>query len=190
MEAAVPAYETTYEIYLGLWSHAQYYDLGYRVASVTADGRPLSMSGISEVECSGVKAGQTVKVTLYIPEAGKELASVSLITNDGNKTPINVTVDGTENSFTFTMPAANVRTAIGESFTLKDSSIVRYSLKSGVSLLYSNVGNIESNRQGTVTFTDSNGVTLMQAQPGQQVTVTAQPVPYTAGDVFHRKFVC
>ena len=30
----------------------------------------------------------------------------------------------------------------------------------------------------------------MQAQPGQQVTVTAQPVPYTAGDVFHRKFVC
>ena len=190
LEAAVPAYETTYEIYLGLWSHAQYYDLGYRVASVTADGRPLSMSGISEVECSGVKAGQTVKVTLYIPEAGKELASVSLITNDGNKTPINVTVDGTENSFTFTMPAANVRTAIGESFTLKDSSIVRYSLKSGVSLLYSNVGNIESNRQGTVTFTDSNGVTLMQAQPGQQVTVTAQPVPYTAGDVFHRKFVC
>ena len=189
LEAAVPAYETTYEIYLGLWSHAQYYDLGYRVASVTADGRPLSMSGISEVECSGVKAGQTVKVTLYIPEAGKELASVSLITNDGNKTPINVTVDGTENSFTFTMPAANVRTAIGESFTLKDSSIVRYSLKSGVSLLYSNVEAIESNRQGTVTFTDSNGVTLMQAQPGQQVTVTAQPVPYTAGDVFHRKFV-
>ena len=54
LEAAVPAYETTYEIYLGLWSHAQYYDLGYRVASVTADGRPLSMSGISEVECSGV----------------------------------------------------------------------------------------------------------------------------------------
>ena len=190
LEAAVPAYETTYEIYLGLWSHAQYYDLGYRVASVTADGRPLSMSGISEVECSGVKAGQTVKVTLFIPEAGKELASVSLITNDGNKTPINVTVDGTENSFTFTMPAANVRTAIGESFTLKDSSIVRYSLKSGVSLLYSNVEAIESNRQGTVTFTDSNGVTLMQAQPGQQVTVTAQPVPYTAGDVFHRKFVC
>ena len=190
LEAAVPAYETTYEIYLGLWSHAQYYDLGYRVASVTADGRPLSMSGISEVECSGVKAGQTVKVTLYIPEAGKELASVSLITNDGNKTPINVTVDGAENSFTFTMPAANVRTAIGERFTLKDSSIVRYSLKSGVSLLYSNVGDIESNRQGTVIFTDSNGVTLMQAQPGQQVTVTAQPVPYTAGDVFHRKFVC
>ena len=190
LEAAVPAYETTYEIYLGLWSHAQYYDLGYRVASVTADGRPLSMSGISEVECSGVKAGQTVKVTLYIPEAGKELASVSLITNDGNKTPINVTVDGTENSFTFTMPAANVRTAIGERFTLKDSSIVRYSLKSGVSLLYSNVGDIESNRQGTVTFTDSNGVTLMQARPGQQVTVTAQPVPYTAGNVFHRKFVC
>ena len=190
LEAAVPAYETTYEIYLGLWSHAQYYDLGYRVASVTADGRPLSMSGISEVECSGVKAGQTVKVTLYIPEAGKELASVSLITNDGNKTPINVTVDGTENSFTFTMPAANVRTAIGERFTLKDSSIVRYSLKSGVSLLYSNVGDIESNRQGTVTFTDSNGVTLMQARPGQQVTVPAQPVPDTAGDVFHRKFVC
>ena len=189
LEAAVPAYETTYEIYLGLWSHAQYYDLGYRVASVTADGRPLSMSGISEVECSGVKAGQTVKVTLYIPEAGKELASVSLITNDGNKTPINVTVDGTENSFTFTMPAANVRTAIGERFTLKDSSIVRYSLKSGVSLLYSNVGDIESNRQGTVAFTDSNGVTLMQAQPGQQVTVTAQPVPYKAGNLFHREFV-
>ena len=189
LKAAVPAYETTYQIYLGLWSYAQYYDLGYRVASVTADGRPLSMSGISEVECSGVKAGQTVKVTLFIPEAGKELASVSLITNDGNKTPIDATVDGTENSFTFTMPAANVRTAIGESFTLKDSSIVRYSLKSGVSLLYSNVGDIESNRQGTVTFTDSNGVTLMQAQPGQQVTVTAQPVPYTAGDVFHRKFV-
>ena len=189
LEAAVPAYETTYEIYLGLWSHAQYYDLGYRVASVTADGRPLSMSGISEVECSGVKAGQTVKVTLFIPEAGKELASVSLITNDGNKTPINVTVDGTENSFTFTMPAANVRTAIGERFTLKDSSIVRYSLKSGVSLLYSNVGDIESNRQGTVTFTDADGVTLMQARPGQKVTVTAQPVPYKAGNLFHREFV-
>ena len=190
LEAAIPAYETTYELYLGLWSHAQYYDLGYRVTSVTADGRPLSMSGISEVECSGVKAGQTVKVTLFIPEAGKELASVSLITNDGNKTPINVTVDGTENSFIFTMPAANVRTAIGESFTLKDSSIMRYSLKSGVSLLYSNVGDIESNRQGTVTFTDDAGVTLMQARPGQKVTVTAEPMAYKAGDVFHRKFVC
>ena len=190
LEAAVPAYATTYEIYLGLWSHAQYYDLGYRVVSVTADGKPLNMSGISEVECSGVKAGQTVKVTLFIPEAGKELASVSLITNDGNNTPIDVTVDGADNSFTFTMPAANVRTAIGERFTLKDSSIVRYSLKSGVSLLYSNVGDIESNRQGTVTFTDADGVTLMQAQPGQQVTVTAQPVPYKAGNLFHREFVC
>ena len=190
LKAAVPAYETTYQIYLGLWSHTQYYDLGYRVASVTADGKLLDISGQQVVECGGIKAGQTVKVTLFIPEAGKELASVSLITNDGNKAPIDATVDGTENSFTFTMPAANVRTAIGESFTLKDSSIVRYSLKSGVSLLYSNVGDIESNRQGTVTFTDADGVTLMQARPGQQVTVTAQPVPYKAGNLFHRKFVC
>ena len=189
LEAAVPAYETTYELYLGLWSYKQYYELGYRVVSVTADGKPLDISGQQTVKCGGINAGQTVKVTLLIPEAGKELASVSLITHDENSTPIDVTVGGAENSFTFTMPAANVRTAIGESFTVKDSSIVRYNLKSGVSLLYSNVEDIEANRQGTVTFTDAGGVTLKQAQPGQQVTVTAQPVPYTAGDVFHREFV-
>lgn len=88
------------------------------------------------------------------------------------------------------MPAVNVRTAIQNSFTLKESSTVRYNLKANVSLLYSDLADIESNRQGTVTFTDDAGVTLMQARPGQKVTVTAEPMAYKAGDMFKREFVC
>lgn len=134
----------------------------------------------------GAQAGQTVKVTLLIPEADKELESISLTTNDGNNTPIDVTVDGTENSFSFTMPVANVR---ADSFTIKDSVVVRYNLKADVSLLYENLEDSAGNRQGTVTFTDADGVTLVQAKSRQQVTVTADPKPYTAGDMFKREFV-
>ena len=40
-----------------------------------------------------------------------------------------------------------------------------------------------------MTFTDADRVTLVQAKPRQQVTVTADPKPYTAGDMFKREFV-
>lgn len=135
----------------------------------------------------GAQAGQTIKVTLYIPESDKELETVELVTNDSSATPINVTVNGEENSFSFTMPAANVR---AKAFTLKDSLAVRYNLKADVSLLYEDIKDSDGNRQGTVTFTDAAGATLVQAKPGQRVTVTAQPRPYTVGDMFRREFVC
>lgn len=121
------------------------YNQGYRYVSATAAGLPLK-SNDDPYMCiyKGAQAGQTVKVTLLIPEADKELESISLTTNDGNNTPIDVTVDGTENSFSFTMPAANV---CADSFTIKDSVVVRYNLKADVSLLYENLEDLAGNRQ-------------------------------------------
>ena len=186
LEVTVPAYVPTYEVLLTSITPAMY-NQGYRYVSATAAGLPLK-SNDDPYMCiyKGAQAGQTVKVTLLIPEADKELESISLTTNDGNNTPIDVTVDGTENSFSFTMPAANVR---ADSFTIKDSVVVRYNLKADVSLLYENLEDLAGNRQGTVTFTDADRVTLVQAKPRQQVTVTADPKPYTAGDMFKREFV-
>ena len=186
LEVTVPAYVPTYEVLLTSITPAMY-NQGYRYVSATAAGLPLK-SNDDPYMCiyKGAQAGQTVKVTLLIPEADKELESISLTTNDGNNTPIDVTVDGTENSFSFTMPAANVHV---DSFTIKDSVVVRYNLKADVSLLYENLEDLAGNRQGTVTFTDADRVTLVQAKPRQQVTVTADPKPYTAGDMFKREFV-
>ena len=186
LEVTVPAYVPTYEVLLTSITPAMY-NQGYRYVSATAAGLPLK-SNDDPYMCiyKGAQAGQTVKVTLLIPEADKELESISLTTNDGNNTPIDVTVDGTENSFSFTMPAANVRV---DSFTIKDSVVVRYNLKADVSLLYENLEDLAGNRQGTVTFTDADRVTLVQAKPRQQVTVTADSKPYTAGDMFKREFV-
>ena len=189
LEIAIPAYIPTYDIHLMFLTYPLY-NKGYRIVSATADGQPLkSNNAIPDPTYKGAQEGQTIKVTLYIPEADKELNTVSLITDDKNSTPVDVTVNSTESSFTFIMPAVNVRTAIQNSFTLKESSTVRYNLKANVSLLYSDLADIESNRQGTVTFTDA-GVTLMQARPGQKVTVTAEPMAYKAGDMFKREFVC
>lgn len=190
LEIAIPAYIPTYDIHLMFLTYPLY-NKGYRIVSATADGQPLkSNNAIPDPTYKGAQEGQTIKVTLYIPEADKELNTVSLITDDKNSTPVDVTVNSTESSFTFIMPAVNVRTAIQNSFTLKESSTVRYNLKANVSLLYSDLADIESNRQGTVTFTDDAGVTLMQARPGQKVTVTAEPMAYKAGDMFKREFVC
>ena len=190
LEIAIPAYIPTYDIHLMFLTYPLY-NKGYRIVSATADGQPLkSNNAIPDPTYKGAQEGQPIKVTLYIPEADKELNTVSLITDDKNSTPVDVTVNSTESSFTFIMPAVNVRTAIQNSFTLKESSTVRYNLKANVSLLYSDLADIESNRQGTVTFTDDAGVTLMQARPGQKVTVTAEPMAYKAGDMFKREFVC
>lgn len=185
LEVAIPTYVPSYEVFLMLFKPAQ---KGYRYVSTTADGLPLKSDEVPYTTTyKGAQAGQTIKVTLYIPESDKELETVELVTNDSSATPINVTVNGEENSFSFTMPAANVR---AKAFTLKDSLAVRYNLKADVSLLYEDIKDSDGNRQGTVTFTDAAGATLVQAKPGQRVTVTAQPRPYTVGDMFRREFVC
>ena len=185
LEVAIPTYVPSYEVFLTLFKPAQ---KGYRYVSTTADGLPLKSDEVPYTTTyKGAQAGQTIKVTLYIPESDKELETVELVTNDSSATPINVTVNGEENSFSFTMPAANVR---AKAFTLKDSLAVRYNLKADVSLLYEDINDSDGNRQGTVTFTDAAGATLVQAKPGQRVTVTAQPRPYTVGDMFRREFVC
>ena len=185
LEVAIPTYVPSYEVFLTLFKPAQ---KGYRYVSTTADGLPLKSDEVPYTTTyKGAQAGQTIKVTLYIPESDKELETVELVTKDSSATPINVTVNGEENSFSFTMPAANVR---AKAFTLKDSLAVRYNLKADVSLLYEDIKDSDGNRQGTVTFTDAAGATLVQAKPGQRVTVTAQPRPYTVGDMFRREFVC
>ena len=185
LEVAIPTYVPSYEVFLTLFKPAQ---KGYRYVSTTADGLPLKSNEVPYTTTyKGAQAGQTIKVTLYIPESDKELETVELVTNDSSATPINVTVNGEENSFSFTMPAANVH---AKAFTLKDSLAVRYNLKADVSLLYEDIKDSDGNRQGTVTFTDAAGATLVQAKPGQRVTVTAQPRPYTVGDMFRREFVC
>lgn len=188
LEVSIPAFVPSYELYLG-FTNPQY-NKGYRFQSVTINNEPAKLSGVTTtLILKEIPQDATVKIALEIPESGHELHTVSLITNDSNKTPVEVAVNSGENSFTFTMPAVNVRSAFGGWFTLKESVEHTYRLTADASLLFSDVSDSELNRQGTVSFTNKSGHPIVQAKPGEQVTVTATPKDLGEGALYKYRFV-
>lgn len=188
LEVSIPAFVPSYELYLGFLNPQ--YNKGYRFQSVTINNEPAKLSGVTTtLILKEIPQDATVKIALEIPESGHELDTVSLITNDPNKTPVEVAVNSGENSFTFTMPAVNVRSASGGWFTLKESVEHTYRLTADASLLFSDVSDSELNRQGTVSFTNKSGHPIVQAKPGEQVTVTATPKDLGEGALYKYRFV-
>ena len=187
LEVSIPAFVPSYELYLGFLNPQ--YNKGYRFQSVTINNEPAKLSGVTTtLILKEIPQDATVKIALEIPESGHELHTVSLITNDSNKTPVEVAVNSGENSFTFTMPAVNVRSASGGWFTLKESVEHTYRLTADASLLFSDVSDSELNRQGTVSFTNKSGHPIVQAKPGEQVTVTATPKDLGEGALYKYRF--
>ena len=170
----IPAYvEETYSLYLTL-TYAQY-NAGWRFTGVNANGQALEIptGTINSLTITDIKANQRVIVSLNIPDGTKELKSVSLMTND-DKAPVPAEVTG-YNSFTFTMPTANVRSSTGGWFELQDTNQTRYTLSATVTKLWEDQAYQETNLKGYVTFTDKNGAAITQACAGDTVKVTATP---------------
>lgn len=172
----IPAEAVTYSLLLDIPSAGT--DGVFRI---TANGQDVnfgkySMSFIRASDC--FYEGDEVTVWIGNPHTDKDLESVSLI-QEGTSTPVSATVNSEADSFTFTMPAANVRSAVGNWRTYKDSTTTRYTL-TGTSSTFdqTNKAGIE---MGSVVFRDAEtGNIIKQAKTGTRVTAT--PVPSTTAN--------
>ena len=172
----IPAEAVTYSLLLDIPSAGT--DGVFRI---TANGQDVnfgkySMSFIRASDC--FYEGDEVTVWIGNPHTDKDLESVSLI-QEGTSTPVSATVNSETDSFTFTMPAANVRSAVGNWRTYKDSTTTRYTL-TGTSSTFdqTNKAGIE---MGSVVFRDAEtGNIIKQAKTGTSVTAT--PVPSTTAN--------
>jgi len=152
----------------------------------TVNGNPADFAN-NKIE--GIAEGDTVRVWMNIPQVDGEyydLATVSLITDDDTKTAIEAVTVHEDNSFSFMMPDTNVRGALGNWSTTEKSTKAWHSLNSTVSLLFPDLEDKESNRKGTVVYTDSNGVPITRALKDTSVTVTASA--RDAGSHYEFKF--
>ena len=143
---------------------------GYKVLSVAADGTPIAMGKYGYT----VETGAAVVVRVLIPDGKKVLKSVTLARTDAAAETFQATVDGSANSFSFTMPDADTRF---KSYTLTDAdaSDYRYNLSFKATLLWEEQGDQEKNRKGNVVFQNAAGETVSQAKQGEQITATAIP---------------
>ena len=143
---------------------------GYKVLSVTADGAPVAMGKYGYT----VETGAVVVVRVLIPDGKKVLESVTLARTDDAAETFQAKVDGSANSFSFTMPDADTRF---KSYTLKDAdaSNYRYNLSFKATLLWEEQGDQEKNRKGNVVFQNAAGETVSQAKQGEKITAKAIP---------------
>ena len=143
---------------------------GYKVLSVTANGTPITMGKYGYT----VETGAAVVVRVLIPDGKKVLESVTLARTDDAAETFQANVDGSANSFSFTMPDADTRF---KSYTLTDAaaSDYRYNLSFKATLLWEEQGDQEKNRKGNVVFQNAAGETVSQAKQGEQITATAIP---------------
>ena len=147
-----------------------------KLKNATVNGVPTDFVNGNTI--NGIAAGDTVCVWMDIPAVDGvyyDLDTVSLMTNDGEKNPVMPVTVNADNSFSFTMPSANVRSAVGSWYTTKPSTQTWYSLTATTSLLWPHQDDRETNRKGTVTFTDQNGDAITRAREGDVVTAVATP---------------
>lgn len=145
------------------------------VFRITANGQDVSfekylMLYTRASEC--LYEGDEVTVWMGNPYTDKDLKSVTLIPV-GSSEALDVRVDSAANSFTFTMPAANVNGK--DSWrTYKESTETRYTL-TGTSSTFDQT-NKAGIAMGSVVFRDAEtGNIIKQAKTGTRVTAT--PVP-------------
>ena len=113
--------------------------------------------------------GQRITVWMGNPHTNKDLDAVKL------NPDIPVTIAPDKNSFSFTMPAADVYGTSNDWRTYVDSTATRYTLTGMASTFdQTNVSGIE---MGHVVFKDEGGNIITQATSGTKVTATPVPSP-------------
>ena len=149
------------------------------VFRITANGQDVSfgkylMLYTRASDC--LYEGDVVTVWIGNPYTDKDLKSVTLIPV-GSSEALDVQVDSAANSFTFTMPAANVNGK--DSWrTYEESTETRYTLTATASTF--DQTNASGIAMGSVVFKDEAGNIIKQAKAGTRVTAT--PVPSTTAN--------
>ena len=149
------------------------------VFRITANGQDVSfgkylMLYTRASDC--LYEGDVVTVWIGNPYTDKDLKSVTLIPV-GSSEALDVQVDSAANSFTFTMPAANVNGK--DSWrTYEESTETRYTLTATASTF--DQTNASGIAMGSVVFKDKAGNIIKQAKAGTRVTAT--PVPSTTAN--------
>ena len=144
------------------------------ILRITADGKDVSFKTKIMVtpttEAKGIYEGQLVTVWMGNPHTDKDLNGVTL------NPAVDVTIAEDKNSFSFTMPAADVYGTSNDWRTYVDSTETRYTL-TGTATTFDQT-NVTGIPMGKVIFADTNGNIITQAKKG--TVVKATPVPYTA----------
>ena len=146
------------------------------ILRITADGKDVSFKTNIFVtpftKAIGIYEGQRITVRMGNPHTNKDLNGVTL------NPAVDVTIAEDKNSFSFTMPAADVYGTSNDWRTYVDSTETRYTL-TGVSSTFdqTNVSGIE---MGHVVFKDEEDNIITQAKSGTKVIAT--PVPSTTAN--------
>ena len=146
------------------------------ILRITADGKDVSFKTRIMVtpttEAKGIYEGQRITVWMGNPYTDKDLNGVTL------NPAVDVTIAEDKNSFSFTMPAANVYGASSDWRTYVDSTKTRYTLTGIVSTF--DQTNVSGIKMGHVVFKDEGDNIITQATSGTKVTAT--PVPSTTAN--------
>ena len=151
------------------------------ILRITADGKDVSFKTNIFVtpftKAIGIYEGQRITVRMGNPHTNKDLNGVTL------NPAVDVTIAEDKNSFSFTMPAADVYGTSNDWRTYVDSTKTRHTLTGIASTFDQTNGSIE---MGHVVFKDEEGNIITQATSG--TTVTATPVPSTANYTLEFQF--
>jgi hypothetical protein len=146
------------------------------ILRITADSEDVSFKTRIMVtpttEAKGIYEGQRITVWMGNPYTDKDLNGVTL------NPAVDVTIAEDKNSFSFTMPAANVYGASSDWRTYVDSTKTRYTL-TGIASTFDQT-NVSGIKMGHVVFKDEGGNIITQAMSGTKVTAT--PVPSTTAN--------
>ena len=144
------------------------------ILRITADGKDVSFKTnifvTPTTTAKGIYEGQRITVRMGNPHTNKDLNGVTL------NPAVDVTIAEDKNSFSFTMPAADVYGTSNDWRTYVDSTETRYTL-TGTSSTFDQT-NVTGIPMGKVIFEDADGNIITQAKKG--TVVKATPVPYTA----------
>ena len=146
------------------------------ILRITADSEDVSFKTRIMVtpttEAKGIYEGQRITVWMGNPYTDKDLNGVTL------NPAVDVTIAEDKNSFSFTMPAADVYGASSDWRTYVDSTGTRYTL-TGIASTFDQT-NVSGIKMGHVVFKDEGGNIITQATNGTKVTAT--PVPSTTAN--------
>ena len=152
------------------------------ILRITADGKDVSFKTNIFVtpftKAIGIYEGQQITVRMGNPHTNKDLDAVKL------NPDIPVTIAPDKNSFSFTMPAADVYGTSNDWRTYVDSTETRYTL-TGIASTFDQT-NVSGIKMGHVVFKDDGGNIITQATSGTKVTAT--PVPSTANYTLEFQF--
>ena len=146
------------------------------ILRITADSEDVSFKTRIMVtpttEAKGIYEGQRITVWMGNPYTDKDLNGITL------NPAVDVTIAEDKNSFSFTMPAADVYGASSDWRTYVESTETRYTL-TGIASTFDQT-NVSGIKMGHVVFKDEGDNIITQATRGTKVTAT--PVPSTTAN--------